>query len=909
MASQKKRGSASRKEELARQQDQRLAKRDTLRPGFSYSAGSLELRPKIGPTENIADAAIFNKECRLKLSDELQLEASKVIEALELTRNSKFDEAIDQLKEIPRSSPFADWRLFIRGLHSYYSGELEAARQNWMRLDRARRPARIGATLLLAEIGESLGGESQPISAVLVEHAKTLRFRKEAIAAATAIAQVRHRDPDTTFSVSQSAMLSNFRDAFSKLDAQLVSSVSLACVQLSIYQGNWGLFERLVKTVPGPPDDPNWNRTKFLYATNFQGFDNVLEKVSKAYIDQDLPRLTQLPEELKNALACKILLILAEEKRGSQDVPTSFFSFRESKNDYDCINDLLRKAIERYPKYRPAHEKLISSLEDQLDEDGLSKSKEERLEKELVVAEEKFVQSIPDEVETALSLIDFYLEEDQLDKANALVQRLSGQRLEAPLAKALPWKLKLREAMRLSRRKSDLALANKALDDAESLWPTWLNRNWLPFLRAALALRSGDLAKFKELKINAIRDQKISDFVGRLMAFAALQQMNIPSPDLKPFRTEIDLQIKNASKASLADLFSTGAFFWDLVRTGLEHNGYRLQASKFGRAFADQIKFHDNSILDSTQIDAFCWGAHHRFWPLGNDYSPKPSFKKLAMKEARIAAAVLKWLIEWDSFPDSRMVDYQSLITLTKEAARNEKDPFYRYQFDQIADEAIDIVAEVEARDAQRRSYATTFVEDDKYDDDDDDDDDGDDEEDDDDEFDDECDCPKCRAKRAWMSGFLEDKDEDEANGEWSESVNDIRDMPPIIRKVTIALGPRGMSELDRLIKSDLIIRSSEEFMDKIGKIFSRHGLSMMHAIEFVMTFQEMAERDRSTFDDVGQDDVEQDDVEQNESSARTNGVSPSPMLTAEERKSARKQREKELERKKRQASQNRSKR
>lgn len=154
------------------------------------------------------------------------------------------------------------------------------------------------------------------------------------------------------------------------------------------------------------------------------------------------------------------------------------------------------------------------------------------------------------------------------------------------------------------------------------------------------------------------------------------------------------------------------------------------------------------------------------------------------------------------------------------------------------------------------------------------------------------------------MSGFFEDKDEDEANGEWSESVNDIRDMPPIIRKVTIALGPRGMSELDRLIKSDLIIRSSEEFMDKIGKIFSRHGLSMMHAIEFVMTFQEMAERDRSTFDDV-----EQDDVEQDESSARTSGASPSPMLTAEERKSARKQREKELEKKKRQASQNRSKR
>ncbi len=898
MASQKKGGSASRKVELAKRQEQRLAKRETQQPGFSHSARSLELRPKIGPAESIEDAAIFNKECRLKLSCELQLEATQVIEALELTRNSKFDEAIDRLKEIPRSSPFADWRLFIRGLHSYYSGELEAARQNWTRLDRARRPARIGATLLLAEFGESLGGESQPISAVLVEHAKTLRFRKEAIAAATAIAQVRHRDPDTNFSVSQFVMLSNFRDTFSKLDAELVSTVSQACVQLSVQQGNWGLFERLIKKVPGPPDDPNWNRTKFLYATNFQGFDNVLEKVSKAYINQDLPRVTQLPEEVKNALACKILLVLAEEMRGSQDLSISFFSVRGSKNNYDRINDLFRKAIDRYPKYRSAHEKLIDSLEAQLEENGLSKSNEERLENELVVAQEKFVQSIPDEIETALSLIDFYLEDDQLDKANALVQRLSGQRLEDPLAKALPWKLKLREAMRLSRRKTDLALANKALDDAESLWPTWLNRNWLPFLRAALAVRSGDLAKFEELKANAIRDQKISDFAGRLMAFAALQQMNIPSLDLKPFRAEIDLQIKNVSKASLADLFAIGAFFWDLVRTGLEHKGYRLQASKFGRAFADQIKFHDNCNLDSTQIDAFCWGAHHRFWPLGNDYSPKPSFMKLAMKESRIAAAVLEWLIDLDSLPDARMVNYQPLITLTKEAARHEKDPFYRYQFNQIADEAIDIVAEVKARDAQRRSYASTFVEDNKY---------GDDE----DEFDDECDCPKCRAKRAQMSGFFEDEDADadEANGEWSQGVNDIGEIPAIIRKVTIALGPRGMSELDRLIKTDFSIRTSEEFMDKIGRIFSRHGLSMMHAIEFIMTFQEMAEREMAESGISPFDDVEQDDVEQDETSARTSGASSSATLTAEERKSARKQREKELERKKRQASQNRSKR
>ena len=892
MASRKNRGTTARKTDLAKRQSQRLEKRRAPTLAAPRSAISLEIKPKVSESERVEDAAVFNKEYRCKLSDELQTEALKVGEALELTCKGNFEDSLDKLKDIARSSPFADWRLFVRGLHSFYAGELETARQNWTRLDRARRPARIASTLLLAETDQPLDSEIQSVSTSLVEHAKTLRYRKDAVAAATDIAKIKHRKQDTNFSVSQVAMLSNFMDAYRKLDPEFVATVGQACVGLTINQGDMEVFERLAKMVPGIPSDPKWNRTRLLYMLDFEGAQEQLRKASLAYIDQDLPKLTHLPQSLRDALACKIYVILAEAEQKLEDNSGFPFSFRPSNFDVKRVDGQLRKAIQRYPTYRVAHEKLIDSLESQLESNRLSKEEEQKLEQQLVVAQENFVRAIPDEVETALELIDFYLENDELEKAAALVQNLSSQRLEDPLAKALPWKLKLREAMRLSRRKTDLVLANKALDEAEAIWPAWLNRNWLPFLRAGLAMRGGDQAKFEQLTLAARKEQKSSDFVGEVMTFAALQQLNIPGTELKPFRNGIERHVENASKIKLPDLFGVGSFFWDLVRTGLKHKGYRMQASKFGRAFADQIKTHNNSKLTATQIDAFSWGSHHRFWPLGNDYLPSPSIKKLAMNEPRMAAVVLDWLLETDSFPDYRMIDYQPLITLVKEAARTEKDAFYRYQFDTAADEANHVIAEAKAEDEQRKSYRSQYDDDDEFDDD---------EFDDEDDDDDACDCPDCRAKRARLSGLFDDED-DELDDDEKEKV--IRSLPRIVTKVIGKLGLQGMAEFQNILEANSQNTSPEECLKSLGKLFPRYGMSMMDAMAFVMEFQKLDQKQSRSF---FSDESEQEIASEQELESELVGSKPAAVMTAEERKAARKQREKELEKKKREASQSRS--
>ena len=864
--------------DLAKRQNQRLERR--IDPAVLSATSSLEIRPVVGLSERIEDAAVFNREQRSKLHEGLQNEAANVHESLELTYQGKFEESISKLKEIARSSPFSDWRLFVRGLHAFYASDLETARQNWTKLDPTRRPARIASTLLLAETEQPLSDTLASPPTELVSHARTLRLRKNVVTAAEAIAKVKHRDPDVAFSVSQFAMFSSFSSSFRKLDPGFVSRVGQACLGLAVKQGDLDIFDRLKRLVPGPSDDPNWNRTKAIYLVDFENSAETMLKSTQAYVVQDLPKLSQMPDPLKKALSCKLFLLAAEVKGNGSEDPFGFgLFFRQADTDYKGVNALLRQAIQCYPTYRLPHEKLIASLKKEFEENDRhngSKLDETRLEKEILAAKEALVKAIPDEIETSLELIDLYLDEDELDKANALVKNLSGQRLEDPLAKALPWKLKVKEAMRLSRRKADLGLAWIALDEAESLWPLWLNKNWLPFLQAGLALRGGDQAKFETLTGEAKKSQKTSPFLGDLMTFAALQQMNIPGPELKVYRNRVESPLEKVNEMELTVLFSIGSFFWDLARTGLKHKGYRMQASKVGKAFVERLKSFIKDDLSPVQIDAFSWGAHHKFWPVANDYLPRPAILRRAMKEPRLAAAILDWLLQLPQFPIYQIQTYAPLISIAKEAARTEKDAFYRYQFDKVSDSVNAILQESQALEERRKSFGSSKAnndewEDDELDDLEDDDEYGFFEDDEDDDSEEElCGCTRCRAKRA---------------REAMQFDQILREQPKAIADCFAKLGPEGTAKIAELLQQS---KSPEELAEAIGKLFPDDGVSPKEMIDFVMAMN-VAE---SEPDDDFPIDAELDS-------------NPAPKSAAE-LKASRKRREKELERKKREASRSR---
>ena len=920
MASRKTKSRANRQADLKKRARRR---RSLSKPGGIETAPPPVLKPRPWEGESTEDVAVFAKASWDELPNDQAAEAHAVRDALGLVCEGRFGAALERVKGIARGSTYSDWRLFIRGLIAFYQGELEAARDSWKRLDAARRPARIAGTLLAADASAPLEQQSDPPPMRLTQVARNILWRPQALAAARQIASVRHRDSETVFSPSQLAMLKDFRDDYAAQDRDFVDRFSQACVCLAYFQPYSDTFRYVTALVPGPRHDPRWNLLSTLYYLQFEGAEDEVRQKHDQYC-RDLQRLTHLDEGLGAALAS---LLSLEVARGELADRSSRFGYDPS--DDSDVESLVREATQRYPRNREAHQLLIRLLKTQLDSPWLKKRSRAALEARLSKAKRQFVDVFPDEVQTTLELIDDYLAEEQLEAAEALVQQLQGQRLDDPLAKALPWKLKLREAMRRSRRKTQLAAAREALDAAQSLWPAWLSQDWLPFLRAALELRAGDEELFRQLSTRAREAIGGSRLLGDVMTFAALQHMNLPSPLLKPLRDGIAEYTQRAHDLPMAELISLGAFYWDLVRTGLQHRAYRLQANKFGKPLCLRLNadhFDIKLVQDHPALMETCsWLASHGFWvPGAADRSPG-WIKRLSVTQPKAAAAILSSLLRLRYF-DARRAQLPATIELLKDAAKRELDPFYRHRFATLARRAGERLAELEAE----RGDFGRFDPFDPF-------------EDNDGEDDGPCQCPNCRAARErtgrrrsarseTVRTLFDLGEEDEADSDPDDpgesdagsvtSLEDFEDddfdsldpdqsIPPIIHKVAAALGPNGGREFMALaarLKQDRTPSSTiPDELTAMLDVFLKYGLDESDLVELLRAVSEKTPAGRApSWSEEAGEDPDGDFVAAWEPVADSPVAAAEP-LTAQQRREELKQRRKARDRIMRQRKKNRS--
>lgn len=851
------------------QLERRARQRSARKGGVPVSAVAIaqgtnawELKPKALADEPVHDVAVFARSSRDQLPAEQQVQATAVAEALELLRQGADAQALESLKDIPRASPFADWRLFVRGLAACYAGDISAARSAWERLDPARRPARIAAVLLKVEADTPLFAEGRQPPAKSIAAARQLRRREHILAAARSIASASSTNSQTTLSVAQAKQLIPFRDEYRGQDPEFVNRFGQACVRRAACQENSEVFHLLVSQVPGPAHDPHWNIENFKYAVHFADAEDWVDEAVDDYIEQDFGKDTA-PEPVRRALLSKLRMAQAGYHLDQQNAGMNRFRFFTGQRiDYKEIEKLVDEAIKIYPADRNSHERLLELLQEQLDGARISTTEKKKIEKRVVAAKAAFVKAFPSEVETTLWLIDYYFDENKLSEADKLVSQLSSYRVEDPRAKVLPWKLSLRRAMYSSGRKTQLAQAPAALDEAAALWPGWLRQDWLPFLRAALALRQGDRAKFDELDAAARAACGASQLLGDNMTFAAVQQMNLPAPQLKPFRQIIEEHAAAADQIALDELFALGDFWWDLSRTGLRHKAYRLQAGKFGKVLTSRLKNGEAFQSGPHFEGACCWMAEHNFWHSGYDFKAPDWLAKYLGQHPRITAGLLKTAMRFRS-SRWRMAEYRPMIERVDLAAKQERDPFYRHTMTATASDAKLRMADWEARERRSPFAALEAMLND--DDDVDDLDDGD--------FDNEeelCDCPKCRAARAraeaasgsaQQSGSQsarslfadleddEDDEDDESYEGWEDGDGSplspeelfaaIGPPPEIMVKVAARFQQRGAEDQLEWL-NDEIARTMEDpsrldsLPTKAIELFEAQGLSGTDAAEFI---------------------------------------------------------------------------
>jgi ADP-ribose pyrophosphatase YjhB (NUDIX family) len=665
----------------------------------------LALKPEAAPQEIVEDVALFSRSSREKLSESLQAQSSAVANALESIHKGSYDDALERLKEIPHNSVYADWRLFARGLMAFYRDDIDGARKNWERLDAQRRPFRIANTLLAAEGREHLGEPPVAANIELISAAKTLRERTSLVDAARKIERAAPRNKQEGLTQNQVHLLATFYQTFMEVDPDFVMTVSQACVRLATFQSLRTQFERVKVFVRGPREDPHWHFLSVAYYTKFDDTATKLTNAVDGYIQKDLPQV--LPPQIQPAMASHLLFVQAENiiHTGNR----SFFFRRRNAPD---VLPLLSKATELYPRNRLAHLLLISELEQRLD-DAAGNKQEAELTLALVGAKEKFVAAYPEEVAVTLWLIDHYLEEGEDAKAEPLVQALENLRLEDPLAKAIPFKLKIRSAFAQSKRKSSLGEVSAALDAAEAVWPNWLSKDWVPYLRAALDFRRGNPHAFSQMPDAAEADSS-TRAKRDMMCFAALQHMNVAGADLRPFRDAVELYFSKAKTLPLQDLFFLGSFLWDLKRCGLQHGAYRIQSSRLGKIITSRLSEADLSQANDSLFCTLDWVASHDFWSNINSHF----FNKLIV-DAKSQPRLANCLVGAALRVKVPAVDlFRVLGNLLTDAARTEKDPFYRYQFSKTAAAAQQRHAELQATMDQRFVEGFGNDEDDEYEDD-----------------------------------------------------------------------------------------------------------------------------------------------------------------------------------------------
>lgn len=729
--------------------------------------------PHAWPGELPEDTAVFDNTALASLPTESATQAQAVREALQAALESRGDEAQKCVASIPRGSSFSDWRLFIRGLVEWLAGDSTAASDAWKRLDAERRPGRIATTMMLAlrtDLEQATPPQAQPetapsdcFDAAQLYHARLLRrvrFDRPALKIAETGANHPEEEKRLILGPRKIDWVARFVGEYQDTEPALAAALAQTALRRAYNQNFSNLFDEAVRKIPGPKHDPCNRLLTFFYYCKFTR-DNVAEqKADRAledYLKRELPQNKSLTAELRGAIASYIHLREAQDLMAPAEV--SMFRFLEPEEDSKAVRNHLLAAAIASPGHAAVYQAHVSWINSKLENDRLSKAEETKFEKELAEVMSKWAQGAPHDPEPRLWLVDHLLEEEKLEEARPHVDFLAASRQEIPLVRATPWKWQLLEAMRLCRRKAWLPEVPARLAEVEKQWPGWLPKQWLPYLSAALVLRSGQLDAFEICRQRICTESGLArdSLADACLMLGAAQRMRATSQELKPLRAAVDQNLKKIDELPLEDLLATGSFFWDLHRARLLYPAYRLQGKTIGKALLARLQTDGKELLarldkDSPRVlellpderlqKSMLWGAEYRYWSNGYETKVPAFFAQLEFKQYPIyAAAKLHAFLHQTYWWGADK--YAQLGPILRAAAASEPDAYYRHWYVDLANRLDDALAEQKKR-MSRSPLGNLFGFADDEDDDEDDDYDYDEAVD----FDPDCDCPECMAAR-----------------------------------------------------------------------------------------------------------------------------------------------------------------
>ncbi len=686
-----------RKKRTDKKQQRTVVGTGQVSAGSRQQAQIRRWQPAPWDVECLEDVAVTCPSEAKGLSEEQTLQASAVIAAFQHLESGSWDDALDSVAQIPRTSIFSDWRLFIRGYVAWCDNDRELADKAWDRLDAERRPARMAAALKAAHRSDLETAADEKLDATLLKAAKLvrrIRIDRPSLRIAAAGLKKKEEDEDESedFVIGPDKIkwLRDFCKDYRGTEPELVSALEQAALKRVFQQPYVDVFSDGAKTFAGPPHDPKNNLLRFFYHNTSREVDQRANLAINSYLMTDLPLGKRLPPALRDAL---ISMVHVRQAGAKQELLSRQFDSTMARQQLrQEIEDHHRNAIRVYPENSDAHEQSVEWLEQRLKEENLTDAKEQEIHATQLTAYTAWQQSRPDDAKPHQWLMEHFLDSGDLEQAKVHADWLTKCRHEDPLIRVSAWKWQLLEVMQLCRRKSNVKLIPERIKVVGEAWPSWLSRDWLGYLIAASLARFD--ASEDSQEILKQRESLSGPVTHAVMQLAAAQRMNLPATALKPLRVPIAEAIKvvNLKKIDFQDLVSLGSFYWDLKRTRLSYPAYRSHGTKFSREFAKRLAKQPSLISKHIQDPDFraalYWISEDEFRATPHQQDVPGFITQFARQNPYVLAALVNGRL--NSRCAWKVSDVIDEIHLLREIAGDQADTFYRYWLNQLADNAED---------------------------------------------------------------------------------------------------------------------------------------------------------------------------------------------------------------------------
>jgi tetratricopeptide (TPR) repeat protein len=359
-----------------------------------------------------ADQAVLHPERSRAASPETVQEAGRVREALEALEAGNDESALDLVRDIPRSSPLSEWKLFLRGLAAYYRHQREEAVANWDRLDPERVPYRIARRVKDLDPGSSAGGGGASFDSL-----EALVFGERIIPGLQELRELIGKQ-DWTGILRR---ITPLRLRLRGVDPRLAESLTRALIDPLIhhatdldYDSGYRLLVQFTRGAEPLSIDPHWNRFWGLVWEGPQGHPSEAIPFWEKYL-KDLETIPGLSDEERPLARALVWMHLGElhldvveiDEDESDDFDDDDFDDEDEGDDESGReSDLawsrkqaitsIERSLELAPRHRPAYQLLVEAYEEWGDTEKLE------------TARLRLVEAFPDDLDTLIALASSY---------------------------------------------------------------------------------------------------------------------------------------------------------------------------------------------------------------------------------------------------------------------------------------------------------------------------------------------------------------------------------------------------------------------------------------------------------------------------------------------------------------------